>query len=62
MAQCADCKYWENSLQQCRKHPPTVIHQIMQVGHVMTDAISTWPEVEGDDWCGDWVEKKEGII
>lgn len=39
---------------ECRCHPPQVVL-------VKDQRTSVWPEVEDEDWCGQWAEGKQQV-
>jgi hypothetical protein len=62
---CLTCQFWErkcfvvgtdrpneDSISECRRHPPTVIGY--DYDNMMTETV--FPETEGAYWCGEWQE------
>jgi len=49
--ECGQCLYSWQETGECRKDPPVVI----QSDESMSPA-SYWPEVNHDDWCGQWTQ------
>lgn len=52
---CANCRYWWEPLERCRRNPP--VDQVLIDGEV----VSFWPHVGADQWCGEWaaMEKEQ---
>ncbi len=55
-ATCKSCAFFDSKHDICRKNPPLV--QILASRDVHDDpcseTVTTWPEVEADDWCGEF--------
>jgi hypothetical protein len=47
---CDQCRYWRDG--ECRRHAPMP----RKAGRV---ALSDWPNVQSNDWCGEWVAHDE---
>lgn len=51
---CGSCQFFDrtrafkNGTGACRKHPPTD-YKIK-----LTGGTSDWPQVNANDWCGEW--------
>lgn len=59
---CQDCKYFYNQYQdggQCRRNSPKPVCGVAESHNI--DLEVYWPNVNSDDWCGDFVRsiKKE---
>lgn len=55
---CSDCKFYSVADQECRRNAPTFTMSLS--GGWMwfsSDAVSGWPNVGPDDWCGEWEAK-----
>ena len=57
---CKDCRFWykeklENSFGQCRKVHPSVFLIVGQdaLGRPQPGTFSSFPNIEGDAWCGE---------
>jgi hypothetical protein len=48
---CRDCKFYFHAADECRAHPPTIFN---------TEE-SFWPEVEPNDFCGEWQSKSSAL-
>lgn len=44
---CQDCMYFEEKYEQCRRFPPQVWTNEIQIKE-------SFPSVELDDWCGEF--------
>jgi len=57
---CVNCRYSYSSAAafRCRRYPPAVF--LDGEGEFAMQQ-SAWPQVEGDDWCGEWHLKREQI-
>lgn len=53
---CITCKYYNGNNGTCRNNPPTVISVQDNIDGYYK-AISYFPEVYEDDWCGKWESK-----
>jgi hypothetical protein len=50
---CGTCQFGDDGI--CRRHAPVVIQHF---GEEWARPCSTqWPEVEGDDFCGEWEKR-----
>ena len=47
---CSNCTFFDENQRKCRRNPPTVI--VVGTGEFPG---SSWPTVNGDDWCGHWL-------
>lgn len=61
---CSTCIFFEPEEMQCRKNPPTVVGSsdgfwFPVIGILFGSNESGWPSVGDDDWCGEYVPKKE---
>jgi hypothetical protein len=62
---CLACEYYcpvEAARGQCRAEPPVVISYPPQASALtgapgMPAMFGTWPPVQGEGWCGRWVER-----
>jgi hypothetical protein len=67
LERCEKCKFKSavpNSPNfECRRHPATVhLIPVSQSGNRMGfQAMSTWPTVQPDQWCGEWKPHVEGF-
>ena len=50
---CERCKYMELNKNECRRRAPNVFY----VHQYEDEKISFFPDVQSDDWCGEWKEK-----
>lgn len=67
---CKDCEYYLLNEGMyygavCRRYPPTPLCGI-ESGSSAEEEISSshynaWPEVQEDDWCGEFKEKEKGF-
>lgn len=48
---CANCRFLLDGL--CRRLPPTMLPEVWRDSGTSI-AKATWPEVDDDDWCGEW--------
>lgn len=46
---CSTCRWWFrlDDHGECRRHPPTVVP-------IFSEAMSSWPITNHEEWCGDW--------
>jgi hypothetical protein len=52
---CHNCRHFEvgdDSGAECHRFPPQVI--LDHTDTTRLDCDSRWPQVYGDDWCGEW--------
>lgn len=51
---CKTCRFHHydkaNEISECRRFPPTIK---LDPGDASAEAITLWPDVEDDDWCGE---------
>ena len=52
---CVTCKYYNSDDETCRRYPPTLRPKNPAGARFVTD----YPEVNWDDFCGDYEEKEE---
>ena len=61
---CQNCRYsflygWRDALEIVQIHQ---VHQCRRRSPIIVEKGSSWPEVIGQDWCGDWEQKVEEPI
>lgn len=59
---CQNCRWWNGSSVQCRRHAPTservryawppIDNDPLQG----TELVATWPKTRPNDWCGDFAQ------
>lgn len=57
---CGTCRFRDNG--RCHRRAPGIIDAswIAANGNRVFDAITEWPAVSPDDWCGEWEIIDEG--
>lgn len=64
--QCQNCKNFkffhpDSPAGMCRAHPPVVL-QAIEGSDLPANPVTHWPEVDAEDWCGEWfVSEKDRI-
>ena len=48
---CSNCHFGRDGL--CRRNPPTLLPELWR-RHAFSPAKGSWPEVDAEDWCGEW--------
>ena len=59
---CRTCKYFKERQVvyrdgDCRGHAPTVTTLTVTTDKYMENHTAAWPQVDIDDWCGDYIDK-----
>lgn len=67
---CSTCKFFiaapEDKAGKCHRYPaqttiqliPAGMDMIRQVPKVKTIELNAFPNIEGDQWCGEWKERE----
>lgn len=57
---CVNCRYSHSSTRdfRCRRYPP-MVYSDGEGEFAMQQ--SAWPEVRGDNWCGEWHAKTKRV-
>ena len=61
---CANCKFFEPRLKECRIRAPQVVGEIVRgemtydlTGNFEIEASGVWPTTEPNNWCGEFKPK-----
>lgn len=61
---CSDCRFFlfdddEPEKGECRKFPPQLFSSTQgDASDIFTQFCSYWPDVDPEEWCGQWEELK----
>ena len=59
---CAQCRFYMDGPSECHRHPPSVWLATASYREVSRDQAQrvpvTWPGVNPDDWCGEFLKIK----
>ena len=64
---CKTCRFFEQYALQCRRYPPVIVTRPRRDEHgpsgsrLNSSTGAEFPEVHGDDWCGEWQKTKDGV-
>jgi hypothetical protein len=56
---CRTCAHWCEEKNECHAHAPIAISILVANNHEGIDAITVWPSVTEDEWCGEHVDTQE---
>jgi len=64
---CADCLFFdagtnltEGDAGYCRAIPPRALLKHHNIPQWIDDHLAVWPVVHVSDWCGAWMERRDG--